>query len=218
MAVGPEGKFAPVPGQYTTYTPCQVNWLVSPPTKENGHKVSTMQKIRYFGVIEVKPIPNLPNFQNLSAIATIHKVGELAPTPKEEFSYDATNPRFHFNAIPCDIQPSTQDSCRYILLRHVHFPLPGIYKLQITVKAMCVAEVNGQSEFTHHDIDRMFEFHVEVEDGVTWDEERKDEPSREVLAHLERYRVMGCAGYKDKQTHEWVPQNPMYCKNPRRRG
>ncbi|KAK3486885.1 uncharacterized protein B0T23DRAFT_432255 [Neurospora hispaniola] len=220
MARGIDDKFQPVVGEGNA--PCKVYWLVGPPSQERGHVVGTKQKIKYFGVIEVRPKPDLPGFQNVICVANIWKLGpngESVLRNTEEFSYDNWNPVFSFNGIPADINPPDQSFCRYILLRHIHFPEAGTYRLEMTVKAFCVINEPGQPpQINHVNIDEVTKIHIEVKDGVTWNEQRTHPDHVKILALLEWYPVLGCARYMDKETGEIKDLQPMYCGNPRQTG
>ncbi|KAK3489946.1 hypothetical protein B0T13DRAFT_82862 [Neurospora crassa] len=220
MARGIDDKFPVVPGE--GYAPCKVHWLVGTPSQERGLVVGTKQKIRYFGVIEVRPKPALPGFHNVVCMAVIYKIGpngESVRRSTEEFSYDNWNPDFNFNGIPADINPPGQSFCRYILLRHVHFPEAGTYRLEMTVRAICVLNEPGQPvQINNVPIDEVTKIHIEVKDGVTWNEQRTHPEYVKILALLEWYPVLGCARYMDKETGFEVPLQPMYCENPRQTG
>lgn len=112
----------------------------------------------------------------LFALAVIWKIGpngESVRQSTEEFSYDNWNPDFNFNGIPADINPPDQSFCRYILLRHVHFSEAGTYRLEMTVRAICVLTEPGHPpQINNVPIDEVTKIHIEVKDGVTWNEQR----------------------------------------------
>ena len=166
-----------VPGQNATIN-SRYHWVVNPPSKENHIVVGTQQKIRYFGVIEVRPIPDVENLSGISCTAMINGPdGQRMNSAL--ISYDKGNPVFSFMAIPRDLSnPDTHDMCRFILLRHISFPSAGVYVLQLTVQAHIVSTAATEvppplgPQIEKREIDRITVITVEVKDGETWDERR----------------------------------------------
>ncbi|KAK3400634.1 hypothetical protein B0T20DRAFT_347814 [Sordaria brevicollis] len=219
MAAGKDDKLEPVPHQGVTDTPRKVHWVVYPPSQELGHTVGTDQLIRYFGVIEVNPVPMLPTYKKVSAIATIYKIGPDGRGNKQSdrsFSYDQRNPGLRFSANLPDTSCPYDDFIRFILFGHIRFPEAGTYKLDVTVEGSYSSEVYGPTPRNLENIGKITGLHIKVKDDARWDEQRTDWAGTQILAHLEWYPVVGCDGYMDKQTREIMWEQPIYCANPRR--